>query len=225
MKAMLLAAGLGKRLRPMTDSLPKPLLPVAGRTLIDLQISRLKAAGITDFVINVHHLGHVIEERLGDGSAHGVSISYSREAVLLETGGGIRKALDLLGDEPFAVISADAYIEFDFNRLPRVLSPGSLGCLVMVDNPGHHPDGDFSLEDGWLGHGSDTRTYTGVGVLTPEFIGLGTGEAFKLREVFDLTISEGRLEGILHDGYWCDVGTAERYKELQKHLLSQGGDQ
>ena len=132
MKAMLLAAGLGKRLRPITDTTPKPLLEVRGKSLIEHHLERLQIAGIQDVVINLHHLGDQIKTRLGDGRQFGVNIRYSFETELLETGGGIKKALPLLGDSPFLVISADTYLDFDLGRLPKALPTGMLGLLVMT---------------------------------------------------------------------------------------------
>ena len=226
MKAMLLAAGLGKRLRPVTDLTPKPLLVAGERTLIEHQLVRLAAAGITEIVVNLHHLGDQIREKLGDGAAYGVDIEYSPEPVLLETGGGFKKALPILGDKPVAIVSADTYINFDFARLPEDLADGCLGCLVMTMNPPHHPKGDFSMtEDGVLGTESVTYTYTGIGVLSPEIVRHVKDDIFMLRRVFDEAIAAGRLIGKLHDGYWCDVGTEERYLDLQKHLSTREGRQ
>ncbi|MBT4163158.1 MAG: nucleotidyltransferase family protein [Gammaproteobacteria bacterium] len=226
MRAMLLAAGLGKRLRPLTNSLPKPLLVAGGRTLIEHQLVRLAAAGITEIVVNLHHLADQISEKLGDGAAYGVAIEYSQEPVLLETGGGFKEALSILGEDPVAVVSADTYIDFDFASLPESLPEGCLGCLVMTENPLHHPEGDFSMaKDGVLGTESDTCTYTGVGVLSPEIVRHVEDDIFKLRRVFDEAIASGRLIGIQHDGYWCDVGTEERYLDLQKHLSTREGRQ
>ena len=225
MKAMLLAAGLGKRMRPLTDSCPKPLLPIPGGTLIEHHIKKLVEIGVRDIVINTHYLGHMIEAHLGDGAAHGANISYSREERLLETGGGIKAALGLLRDDPFIVVSSDTYNDFNFERMPTRPGDGSIGCLVMTDNPPHHLEGDFSLKGGWLGHDKPHLTWTGIGLFTPEFIHRSVKKEYKLREIFDSTIRKGQLEGIYHGGYWCDVGTPERYEDLQKHLSSQTLDQ
>ena len=225
MKAVLLAAGLGARLRPLTDKLPKPLLPIAGSTLIERHVSRLKSAGITEIVINLHYLGEMIEAQLGDGSRQGVTIEYSWEPELLETGGGIKRVLPLLGQDPFAVISADTYTDFDFARLGALPIEDCEGCLVMVDNPVHHPAGDFSLEDRRLGLRGTCLTWSSVSVMTADLINRSGKSAFMLREVFDSSVAEGRLNGIKHTGYWCDVGTAQRYEELKKHLSSLKADQ
>jgi len=221
-KAMLLAAGLGKRLRPITDRIPKPLLKAGDRTLIEHQLENLRKAGVLEVVINLHHLGDQIVDKLGDGSACGVSIDYSRETELLETGGGIKQALPMLGDEPFLVVSADTYIEYDFSRLPPTLPDDCLGCLLMTDNPAHHPEGDFAIgDDGVLLSEGNCYTYTGIGVLAPDLVRDESLTAFKLRKVWDEAIADGRMTGIRHQGFWCDVGTEERYLELQKHLSTE----
>ena len=160
MKAMVLAAGRGERLRPLTRTLPKPLLQVAGKTLIEHQLDRLKAAGISEVVINLHHLGEQIEALLGDGGEMGLAITYSVEEELLETGGGIKQALPLLGDEPFLVVSADTYHDIDYAGIPSALDSGMLGLLVMTANPAHHPGGDFSIDKaGVLRHDGKKLTY------------------------------------------------------------------
>ena len=220
MKAMLLAAGLGVRLRPLTNRLPKPLLRAGKATLIEHQLNRLKAAGVHEVVINLHYLGHLIEEQIGDGSDWGLNIQYSREPKLLETGGGIKAALEFLGDEPFAVISSDTYIEMDYNNLSTTLPENSLGCLVMVPNPIHHPEGDFGLQEGNLCHEGAKMTYSGIGVLSPQLLQNVESEVFTLRRVFGAAIDAQRLNGLAFHGYWCDVGTVERYEGLKKHLFS-----
>ena len=220
MKAMLLAAGLGTRLRPLTDRLPKPLLQAGTATLIGHQLYRLRAAGFREVVINLHYLGHLIEEQIGDGFEWGLRIHYSREAELLETGGGIKAALEFLGDKPFAVISADVYLDMDYTSLPGDLPEGSRGCLIMVPNPKHHPDGDFSLQGGRLCRDGVKMTYSGISVLSPELVRDVESEAFKLRQVFEAAIDARRLHGVAFHGYWCDVGTVERYEGLKKHLSS-----
>lgn len=219
MKAMLLAAGLGKRLRPLTQTTPKPLLRVGSKRLIEYQIENLVAAGITEIVINLHHLADQIESFLGDGRALGVQIEYSREPDLLETGGGIKQALAQLGDDPFIVVSADTYIEFDFSRLPSVLPSGCLGCLLMTNNPAHHPVGDFAIAaDGVLQAAGECLTYTGTAVLAPDLVSGEPDGAFALRKVFDEAIAAGRLRGMKHDDYWCDVGTLERLEAVRAYL-------
>lgn len=216
MKVMLLAAGEGRRMRPLSETLPKPLLKVSGKTLIEHQLDRLIEAGFDEFVINLHHLGKMIEEQLGDGRARGVKIDYSWEARPLETGGGIKRALDLLGEENFVVISADTFCDFDFKDLKRPLAENSLGRLVMVANPAHHPGGDFGLgENGRLTLQGTRLTWASIAVFCPALVRSEANEVFTLRKVFDEAVADGRLEGMKYDGYWCDVGTIERYEALK----------
>lgn len=218
-RAMLLAAGLGTRLRPLTDRTPKPLLPVNSVTLLERHLFRLAQAGIEDVVINLHHLSEQITGKIGDGSRYGVSVQYSQESKLLETGGGIKQALPLLGQEPFIVISADIYIDFDFAELKKPLPSESLAHLVMVENPEHHPTGDFAVSHGGvLAFEGNRKTWASVMVMRPELVTSVTEPRFKLRKVFDQSIERGQLSGELYQGYWCDVGTIERYNGLLAHL-------
>jgi N-acetyl-alpha-D-muramate 1-phosphate uridylyltransferase len=214
MKAMLLAAGLGTRMRPLTEHTPKPLLPVAGRPLIEHHVVRLAAAGFVELVINCSHLGEQIEAYLGDGSAYGVRIAYSREMQPLETGGGIFRALPLLGGEPFLVISTDIWTDYPLVQLLNMTPPR--GHLVMVDNPGHLTRGDFHAQsDGTLTEqGSAPRlTYSGLSVLHPElFEGCADG-VFPLRPLFARAMAEGLLTYEHYRGQWLDVGTPERLRE------------
>lgn len=221
MKAMLLAAGLGNRLRPLTDSVPKPLLEAGGKSLIEHQILRLKAAGVTNVVINVHHLAGKIMDCLGDGGQFGVKIEYSIEAQLLETGGGIKNALSLLGSEPFLVVSADTYLDFDYSDLVKPILADELGVLLMTQNPEHHPQGDFAIDgSGILRSDGDCKTYTGVSVLSPKLVEHISDDRFPLRQVFDPAVAAGQLRGVLHTGYWCDVGTPDRLDQLREKLDS-----
>ena len=221
MKAILLAAGMGKRLQPLTDKIPKPLLPVGDKSLIEHHLYRLSSLGVTDIVINLRHLGHMIKEALGAGDRYGVRIAYSEETQLLETGGGIKNALPLLGEDPFLVVSSDTYIEYD-DQLPNYeLASESLGCLLMVDNPEHHEQGDFSLQDGRLGYSGPKRTYSGTSILTPDLVRGVADDSFTLRTVFDTAIDQGRLEGLYYPDYWCDVGTEARYRNLLETLSLQ----
>ena len=225
MKAMLLAAGLGSRLKPLTDRLPKPLLRAGAATLIEHHLNRLNAAGFDEVVINLHYLGHLIEEEIGDGLDRGMRISYSREPKLLDTGGGVKAALDFLEEKPFVVISSDVYIEMDYRTLPLELPQNSLGCLVMVPNPAHHDEGDFCLREGILINGDNKMTYSGIAVLSPQLLRSIESEVFALRRVFELAISAGQLHGVAFHGYWCDVGTFQRYEGLKKHLSSPYPDE
>lgn len=222
MKAMLLAAGRGERLRPLTDEVPKPLLEVEGVTLIERHICRLRDAGVTDLVINVSHLRDKIMDRLGDGKSLGVSITWSIEAEALETGGGIKKALPLLGRGPFLVVSTDTYHDVEFEQIDASLTDKALGCLVMTENPPHHPAGDFAIdEEGVLRHEGNCLTYAGVGLFRPELVAGVADQSFALRRVFDEAISSGLMLGTRYEGYWCDVGTIERYDELKRDMASR----
>ena len=217
MKAMILAAGRGERMRPLTDSLPKPLLPVAGEPLIVHHIRRLAAAGIRQLVINHAHLGGMIEAALGDGSAWGVEIDYSPEEIALETGGGIFRALPLLGEDPFLVVNGDVWCDLDFSRLQ--LPGGMLAHLVLVPNPPHHPQGDFELHGQRVSDGGTERlTFSGIGVYDPRlFAGCRPG-AFPLAPLLREAMLAGRVSGICHRGLWVDVGTPERLNDLEKQL-------
>lgn len=208
-KAMILAAGRGQRLAPLTDTLPKPLVELGGRTLIEHHLARLVAVGVTDVVINVAHLGHLIEARLGDGRTHGVHIAWSREpAGALETGGGIFQALPLLGPDPFLVVNADVWSDC---ALPRALPGDADAHLVLVPNPPHHPAGDFTLADGRVRRGSlNPLTYAGVGVFSPAlFAGCAPGR-FPLAPLLFAAGDQSRLSGEIHTGRWFDIGTLER---------------
>jgi|MEHZ01.4.fsa_nt_MEHZ011250982.1_74 MurNAc alpha-1-phosphate uridylyltransferase len=230
MKAFLLAAGMGKRLRPLTDTVPKPLIKVAGVPLIIRHIQRLKEAGVTEFVINTHWLAETLHEELGDGAKMGVQIYWSHEEALLETGGGIKKAMPLIGRDPFILVSADTWTDFDFQQLvSNPLSPGDAARLVLVDNPEHNRAGDFILEkvepgakfpnirmpDGT----SSTYTYSGIALLDPEWISSWQlGRAFPLREPLFAAIENNRLSGLHHQGIWTDVGSMERLQAIRDQL-------
>jgi MurNAc alpha-1-phosphate uridylyltransferase len=217
MKAMILAAGRGERMRPLTDSLPKPLLPVAGKPLIVHHIERLAAAGIRQLVINHAHLGEMIEAELGDGSAWGVEIRYSAEGRALETGGGIFRALPLLGEAPFMVVNGDIWCDIDFSRLQ--LPVGMLAHLVLVPNPAHHPQGDFVLQDRRVFDIDGERlTFSGIGLYHSQlFDGCQPG-AFPLAPLLRRAMDGGRVSGVRHRGYWVDVGTPERLMDLDRQL-------
>lgn len=221
MKAMILAAGKGERLRPLTLHTPKPLICAGGVPLIEYHLRALAAAGFTEIVINHAWLGQQIEDHLGDGSRFGVSIRYSPEGEPLETGGGIFKALPLLGTEPFAVVNGDIWTDYDFGALRQPLT--GLAHLVLVDNPAHHPTGDFCLngkqvEDGVSG--SDTLTYSGIAVLHPELFGECTAGAFKLAPLLRKAMVAGQVTGERLLGHWVDVGTHERLAEVESLIES-----
>ncbi len=216
MKAMILAAGRGERMRPLTDHTPKALLEVGGTPLILLIIRSLVRAGIKDLVINLAHLGERIEERLGDGSAYGARILYSHEAEALETAGGIVYAMPLLGDSPFIVVNADVFSDYDFSALKTAagsLSPGGPHAhLVLVGNPPHHPRGDFGLDrDRVLADAEICFTFSGMGAYHPAlFAGIQRGAKAGLAGVLKAAMKAGRVSGELYRGRWHDVGTPER---------------
>ncbi|MCX7204857.1 MAG: nucleotidyltransferase family protein [Proteobacteria bacterium] len=212
MKAMILAAGRGERMRPLTDTCPKPLLEVGGTPLIVWHLRRLAEAGISEVVINHAWLGDMIEERLGDGSAYGVRIQYSAEDVALETAGGIAKALPLLGDEPFLLISADIFTEFDLHRLlvhAKTMDKNCLAHLVMVPNPEYHPSGDFALENGLIvPSGAEKYCYGNLAICRPALLaGVAVGEKAKLGPLLAQYAAEGKVSGEYFDGAWVNVGT------------------
>lgn len=215
MKAMILAAGKGERMRPLTLTRPKPLIEVNGRPLIEHHIQALAAAGITDLVINHAWLGDQLEAVLGDGSRLGVSIRFSAEGEPLETGGGIFRALPLLGSEPFMLINGDIRTDVDFAAL--ALPAGYLAHLVLVDNPVHHPSGDFGLVDGQITlEALEKLTYSGIAVLHPQLFSECTAGAFKLVDVLRPAIVAGQVSGQRLAGRWVDVGTLERLAEAEQ---------
>jgi MurNAc alpha-1-phosphate uridylyltransferase len=217
MHAMILAAGRGERMRPLTDSRPKPLLEAAGKPLIIHQIERLAVAGIRDIVINHAHLGHQIEGALGDGSRWGLRIRYSPEGTALETGGGIFKALPLLGCGPFLVLNGDIWTDLDLARLE--LAPELLAHLVLVDNPPHNPRGDFALNLGLVSSaGSPRYTFSGIGVYHPDLFRECSPGAFPLVPLLRSAMERGLVSGEHHCGRWLDVGTPERLQALDRML-------
>ena len=220
MKAMILAAGRGVRMRPLTDTTPKSLLAAGGKPLIVWQLEKLARAGVAEVVINHAHLGHLIEAALGDGSRFGVSIRYSRELEALETAGGIALALPLLGADPFMVINADIYTDYDFSVLARADLQVGLAHLVLVDNPPQHPRGDFALEAGRV-HESGKRllTFSGIGVYAPRlFSGIPPNAKVPLAPILRKAMAAERVSGEHYRGRWHDIGTAERLQALDAEL-------
>ena len=214
MKAMVLAAGRGERLRPLTDKTPKPLLEVRGKPLIVHHLERLRDAGITHIVINTSWLAEQIQFALGDGSTYGVSIQYSYEGPEpLETGGGIFKALPLLGREPFMVVNGDIFTDFPFETLKHRLKADFLAHLVMVPNPQHHPKGDFHLSP--VGHlrmeGEPKLTYSGIGVYKAAFFKECRAGKFALLPLFQDAMRQEALSGEQYSGAWSDVGRPEDF--------------
>jgi len=214
MKAMILAAGRGERMRPLTDTIPKPLLKIYGKALIEYHIEALLRAGVEDLVINTGWLGEQIPAALGDGSRYGARIRYSSEpAEAYETGGGIFHALPLLGDGPFIVVNGDIWTDFDFSRLPG--EPRGLAHLVLVDNPAHHPRGDFMLE-GELARpdGEDCLTFSGIGVYRKELFAQCSPGSFPLAPVLRTAMNSDLVTAEYYSGIWNDVGTEERLDGL-----------
>ncbi len=220
MKALVLAAGRGERMRPLTDAQPKPLLRVGGKRLIEYHLERLAAGGFREVVINTAWLGDTIEAALGTGRQFGLAITYSHERPeALETGGGILNALPLLGSAPFLLVNGDVWTDIDFGALRRDPPPGSLAHLVLVPNPPQHARGDFVLEQGRVSEGEGSRqTYSGVGIYTGElFAGCEPGK-FPLLPLLRRAIAARRLTGELHTGQWYDIGTVERLNVLDARL-------
>ena len=232
---MILAAGRGERMRPLTDFIPKPLLKVGGKPLIVWHLERLAKAGFKDIVINHAHLGEQIEQALGNGAQWGLSIQYSPEKVALETAGGIANALHLLGSEPFLVVNGDTFTEIDFKSTEIgfksiALQPNihagaghalKLAHLVLVDNPPQHPNGDFSIQDGTLKNtGAQMLTFSGVGVYHPDlFADVVKGKPAKLAPLLRKAIDNNAATAQYYQGVWHDIGTPERLKSLDEGLL------
>ena len=222
MKAMILAAGLGKRMRPLTDHCPKPLLPVAGKPLIVHHLNRLARAGISEVVINVSYRAKQIVEALGDGSTYGLHIHYSHEPTPLETGGGIQKALPMLGEQPFLLVNGDVWS--DYLPAPTLLKGDDLAHLVLVNNPRHHPEGDFALNQSRVStQGTPRLTYAGVGILHPALFAGKSAGAFALAPLLKQAMGMKRVSGEHFTGHWVDVGTPERLTTLES-LLTHGAN-
>lgn len=213
---MILAAGRGERMRPLTDVTPKPLLKVAGKMLIEFHLEKLSAANFTEVVINHAWLGQQIEQALGNGSRYGLNIQYSAENSALETAGGIINALPLLGQDPFLVINADIYCEYNYSDLPESFS--GLAHLVLVNNPPQHPEGDFVLTSSQQviqNHG-DKLTFSGIGIYKPAlFKDCSVGKQ-ALAPLLRRAMDQNRVSGEHYQGVWYDIGTPERLTELEK---------
>ncbi|MBI3230510.1 MAG: nucleotidyltransferase family protein [Burkholderiales bacterium] len=234
MKAMLLAAGRGERMRPLTDNTPKPLLEVRGRPLIVWHILNLVKAGITNIVINLHYRGEQIQQALGDGSRYGAKISYSLESEALETAGGIAQARHLLGEQPFVCVSADIYCpHFDFEQVKSALQDADMwgkpyaaderdiAWLYMVKNPPHHPQGDFAMNLYTLANQGEPRfTFSGIAVYRPEmFDSIVPGQSAKVVALLREQAQRGLLGGEVYPGPWADIGTPERLAQINAHSL------
>lgn len=216
MKAMILAAGRGERMRPLSDALPKCLLQVRGKPLIVWMIEALARSGVAEIVINHAHLGHMIEAELGDGHRYRVAIRYSPEAEALETAGGIAKALPLLGTAPFLAVNSDIFCDFDFAGLVTRALGQQLAHLVLVSNPSHHPQGDFGLRGSRVEDAGDPKwTFSGIGLYQPGlFAGVTPGSKGQIAPLLRAAMARGLVSGELHNGEWHDVGTPQRLAEL-----------
>jgi len=219
-KAMVLAAGRGERLRPLTARVPKALVPAGGKALVAWQLERLAAASFREVVINVSWLGAQIEAALGDGRAFGLAIAYSREAEPLESAGGIARALPILGSAPFALVNADVWCDFDLARLRARPLAGRLAHLVLVPNPPFHPGGDFSLAGESAGNAASPRyTYAGLALVDPALVApVRAGEKAQLAPLLRAAAGAGRLSAELHGGAWHDAGTPQRLAELEARI-------
>lgn len=226
MKAMILAAGRGERMRPLTDTTPKPLLQIAGKTLLEYHIEALVQAGISELVINHAWLGEQIEQYLGDGSSYGAQIQYSREAEALETAGGIRNALPLLGEQPFIVINGDIFTDYPFAQLKvsvEKLSSSVLAHLVLVNNPAHHPQGDFYCRNQQLFDrpqeplmGEPAYTFSGIACYAPDFFVDMAISKQALAPILRSAMAKQQVSGEVYQGNWWDIGTPERLQELNQ---------
>lgn len=215
MRAMILAAGRGERLAPLTDSIPKPLIEVAGKTLIEYHLENLAQAGFREIVINLAHLGELIRDTVGDGSKWKLSIHYSQEPEgALDTGGGIQQALPLLGEAPFAVINSDIYSNYPMARL-RAIKCNHVH-LILVNNPAHNPNGDFALQAGRINPGGEPKfTFSGISVYNPRFFkDVSAGRFSVVPMLMDAALNK-KVTGEIHRGEWHDIGTIERLEALR----------
>lgn len=220
MYAMILAAGRGERMRPLTDTLPKPLLTVAGKPLIVYHLEKLAALGVKHVVINRAWLGDKIVEALGNGQQWGLSISFVDEGdCALETAGGIKNALPLLNSDYFMVVNGDIWTDLDFATLPKTLPDGVLSHLVMIDNPAHNPTGDFAFDDNYLAsEGDNKKTFSGIAVYHQRFFELVTAEVAPLGPVLRKAMHNQQVTGQYHKGQWTDVGTPQRLQALEETM-------
>ena len=222
MKALIFAAGLGERMRPLTDTTPKPLLQVGGKRLVEWHLEKLAVAGFREVIINHAHLGEKIEQTLGRGAQWGLTIAYSPEPPgALETAGGIARALPQLGVDPFLVVNGDVFCDVDFAAFARHACPPAGAHLLLVDNPAHHGGGDFSLSGERIipADGEQTLTYAGIGLFSPTLLrDVPPDQPLKLRQLLDAAIAAGTLSGERHAGRWVDVGTPQRLAELDQEL-------
>ena len=221
MKAIILSAGRGERMQPLTNSTPKPLLEVGGKSLIEHTIKTLVNAGINNIVINYAHLGEQFPSKLGDGSRYNATIEYSNEQDgRLETAGGIAKALPLLGDAPFLVVNGDIWTDYPFRELEKAKLNSKILChLVLVNNPAHNPKGDFSLSSGLLLQAEEKNfTYSGIGIYHPSLFANLKLEPKPLKPILLSAIAAQQVSGEIYSGQWFDIGTIERLNFLSEHF-------
>lgn len=225
MKAMILAAGRGERMRPLTDSIPKPLLPVGGKAIIEYLIESLNAAGFSELVINHAWLGEQVEASLGDGSRFGSKIVYSGEGEPLNTAGGIIKALPLLGEDPFVLVNGDIWTDYSFSALKAYSNMEELAHLVMVTNPLQHPKGDYVLGNNGtlslkesMNAAQTTLTYSGIAVLNPRLFENLPVEKIPLANLYESAIKQEKVSAEHYQGSWSDIGTVERLNDLELSL-------
>lgn len=223
MKAMILAAGRGERMRPLTDQIPKPLLEVAGKPLIVWHLEKLAKANFEEVIINHAYLGEMIEAYVGDGSRWNLKITYSREGSPLETAGGIKKALSLIGDQPFLVVNADIYTDFNFATIKNRNLNDCKGHLVMVKNPKQHPDGDFFLQNNQIElEGKERLTFSGIAIYQPKiFEDINIEPVAKLAPILKKLIDAKCISGEVYQGLWFDIGTPERLNEVNLFLKEE----
>jgi MurNAc alpha-1-phosphate uridylyltransferase len=219
---MILAAGRGERLRPLTDHLPKVLAPVGGEPLIVHQIRWLVAAGITEIVVNLHHLGDQIRSVVGDGGAYGARVRYSEEPLLLETGGGVVRALPLLGTAPILLLNGDIYTDFPFDRMAPRLTDHAGAHLLLTPRPPFREHGDFEMTDGWITGRGETFVYCGIAVLDPGVLAGRSPTPFSLRDVYFDLLARGALSAQVWRGYWHDIGTAANLAAVDTHHRALG---
>jgi len=219
MKAMILAAGRGARMRPLTDQTPKPLIRVGDKPLIAYHLIKLASIGVTEVVINISYLAEQIKAVLGDGRQYGVNIHYSYEPEVLETGGGIYQALPLLGNQPFLVVSADIWTEYPFEKLPTQLN--KLAHLVLVPNPDFHPKGDFTCENSLLGlDGTNKYTFGNIGIYHPQLFANCKPGHFRLGDLLIENIKKQQITGEVYQGEWFNIGTVEQLNILQNKFVA-----
>ena len=215
---MILAAGKGTRLAPLTEHTPKPMLSLGGKPLIQWQVEALSQAGVSELVINLHHLGEQISTHLGDGGKFGLNITYSTEPELLETGGGIVNALPLLGEAPFWLLNGDIWTDFDFATLPTSPAGEDLVHMVLTPTPANRQAGDFEYANGRVARRGTNLVYCGIAVLSPRLFDNPQQRHFSLRDLYFEAVADGRVSGQVHQGVWRDIGTLQEYESLAATL-------